>query len=207
MPALASMDAMRARPLFFENRRYPEPVEAKAPSLPTSSQATKEVPLEALGSIQLSAIVIVNDERVALIREGGGAKIRHVRVGEVVKNWKLVEIRTDSVFFTGGGKREAIKLWTFEPEIAPVPPGRKKRARRARPEQSSQTGAQTGARSRTQSRAGVGRDRVGTARRSNSAKARAAERARELVRNAATTSPENITPKVPPGRDCGLSRC
>lgn len=210
LASLASMEATRERPLFFPERRYPEPVVQKAPLLPTKSAKGPAGVLKAtLGPTKLSAIVIVNDERVALIQEGGVAKSRQMRIGDVINDWKLTEIRTDSVLFTGGDKSEELKLRSFDPEIAPVPQTRRTGARRAAPGRNSRSKSQVRPRPRTraQSSAQARSDAGEAILRASSGAANPTPRTNNRARSRPKAGSDRDRTKPPREGDCGLSRC
>jgi hypothetical protein len=126
LPELALLSATRERPLFYEGRTYPEPEpEASAAGGPGAMTDAAPAPVTVpLGAVKLSAIVIVDQQRVALLREPGSAESRYLGVGGSVNGWTVAEIRTDSVLLRNGTSTEELKLWTFEPIPLPGPAAR-----------------------------------------------------------------------------------
>jgi len=207
LPSLESLDATRKRPLFFEGRHYPVPPPEPEQAASAGKPGPKREPAgTGVDALKLSAIVIVDNERVALIREGGAAASRQVRVGDSIGGWTLAEVRHDSVLMRREGQSEAIKLWTFEPIPAPA-------RRSARP---GRRAPRAGGARRAGGRNPAGRKganaaalRAAAARRRAAARA-AAERARKArgTRAARAVSSSRAPARSSRGeRDCGLSRC
>ena len=137
------------------------------------------------------------------------AKSRQMRIGDVINDWKLTEIRTDSVLFTGGDKSEELKLRSFDPEIAPVPQTRRTGARRAVPGRNSRSKSQVRPRPRTraQSSAQARSDAGEAILRASSGAANPTPRTNNRARSRPKAGSDRDRTKPPREGDCGLSRC
>lgn len=127
---LEDMSATRERPLFFEDRRYPE-----APSEDTASENTSEPAPEAtvdLGPVRLSAVVTDETQRTALIWNTDTNEITRAKVGETVSGWTVEEIRTSAVVLSSGGQRKELMLWDFDESPPPAANTRERRIERLR---------------------------------------------------------------------------
>lgn len=114
--ALADRDAFSVtvtRPLFMPNRR---PLEAD------SAPAVVEAPKAAQPSADryaLSAIVIVDDERIALLADSATGSLIRAREGETLAGWRIEKILEDGAVLRNGETRAELTLRTFGP---PAPP-------------------------------------------------------------------------------------
>jgi hypothetical protein len=86
----------------------------------------------------LSAIIIVDDERVALLTDTATGGLSRVKEGESIAGWRVEEIRKESAVLRNGEVREELPLRTFgppqvasKPRRAPAGAKRKPPARRA----------------------------------------------------------------------------
>jgi hypothetical protein len=104
---LADLSETLQRPLFTPERRpaqdEPAPVVAPATDLPRTPP-----------SFELTAVVLANGERVALLKALGAGQLHRLRQGESVDGWTLTEVRPDGVVLERGGQRESIELRTFD---------------------------------------------------------------------------------------------
>jgi hypothetical protein len=108
------------RPLFMPNRR-PADTES-APALPAPRAATPNT-----NRYVLSAIIIVDDERIALLTDTATGALSRVREGESLAGWQVEEIREDGAVLTNGDTREELSLRTFGAPVL-VPRSSKRRA-------------------------------------------------------------------------------
>ncbi len=108
------------RPLFMPNRQPPD-LES-APALPATRAATPNA-----NRYVLSAIIIVDDERIALLTDTATGALSRVREGESLAGWQVEEIREDGAVLTNGDTREELSLRTFEAPVL-VPRSSKRRA-------------------------------------------------------------------------------
>ncbi len=110
------------RPLFMPNRQPPD-MESESP-LPAPRAARPNA-----DRYVLSAIIIVDDERVALLTDTATGALSRVREGESLAGWQVKEIHADGAVLNNGDTREELSLRTFG---APAPvPRSSKRKRRA----------------------------------------------------------------------------
>jgi hypothetical protein len=119
LPELASLSDTVARPLFLPNRRVPEQGEDTTPEPAPTAGPPKA------NRFLLSAIVIIDDERIALLSDATTGSLSRVKEGERVSGWEVAEINDDSVVLVSGANREQLPLRTFG---APPPPSRKRAA-------------------------------------------------------------------------------
>ena len=94
------------RPLFRENRRPFVPEARKAPERP--SQAEPDI------EISLSAIVIADDERIAIIKSKRDRKLKKLRQGETFNGWTLTDVQTHHIAMQKGLDTRQIEL-TMKP--------------------------------------------------------------------------------------------
>ena len=114
LPDLEDLAETTTRPLFVPGRRMPEDTaQEPAPETPEPVRAPE------IRRLSLSAVVIVEDQRVALLNDVATGSISRVREGDSVSGWRVLEIRDDSVVVENGSNREELPLRSFEP---PPPP-------------------------------------------------------------------------------------
>jgi hypothetical protein len=131
-----SFTETRTRPLFMPNRQ-PQASEASVSPEPVRPAAKPDA-----NRYALSAIIIVDDERVALLTDSVTGGLSRVKEGESVAGWQVDEIREESAVLSNGGVREELALRTFGPPIA-APKARRlpAGARRQSPAQSAEAPA------------------------------------------------------------------
>ena len=106
LPAEAFSEIVE-RPLFMENRRpYVAPVSTKPGEHKRPHQAEPDI----MTLISLSAIVITNDQRIALIKENRTRKLQQLRQGETYNGWTLTDIQTNSIAMQKGPDTRQIEL-------------------------------------------------------------------------------------------------
>jgi len=111
-----------ARPLFMPNRRSPEPASAES-----VEPETRAAPPKA-NRYALAAIIIVDDQRIALLTDTTTGGLNRVREGESVAGWQVEAIRADSAVLVNGDSREELALRHFGPPPAPKPKAPRRRA-------------------------------------------------------------------------------
>ena len=84
----------------------------------------------------LSAIIIVDDERVALLTDTATGGLSRVKEGESIAGWRVAEIREESAVLSNGEVREELALRVFGPPA--VAPRSRKAATGTRREQRAQ---------------------------------------------------------------------
>ena len=145
-----------------------------------------------VSELKLSAVVIEDDERVALVRESGSTDTKHLRLRDAIGGWVVKEIRADGVVLSANGKQEALKLWTYTPATVPAAAAAAAAASTARRREVD--------RRRTANR---NRQTVATRR----AVVSAAERARARSRASPSAPAAAVGSSARPEPRCGLSRC
>lgn len=193
---LEDMNATRDRPLFFEERRYPEEPTQDAGN-ESAPAPTPEVAVN-LGSVRLSAIVIDQSERAALIHDTDTDEITRAVVGETVSGWTVQEIRPSAVVLRSGSQSKELMLRNFDeaqPERAPT--ASERRAERLRALQARRLQRQREAvRAKTES-TGSEQQSIG----------RVVPPATGRSESAPRPDPSSGTRPTPRTGDCGLSRC
>jgi hypothetical protein len=114
--ALADRDSFSetlSRPLFMPNR---QPVgDAAAPAAAPAARAARPN----ANRYTLSAVIIIDDERIALVTDTATGGSSRVREGESLAGWQVKAIRDDSAVLSNGDTTEELSLRTFAPP-APV---------------------------------------------------------------------------------------
>ena len=99
---LSQFQAIVERPLFLQSRR-PIPG-ATTEASPTASKETR------LNQYSLSAVVIVPDKRLALLRSTTDKKIHKIEEGQDLQGWKLKEIKDESALFQQVNESQELRL-------------------------------------------------------------------------------------------------
>ena len=107
---------MLARPLFREQRR---PQAAGAARQSTRPQVAEQ---DLSTRIALSAVVINDDEKIALIEHKDNGKLQKLRLGEDVYGWTLTSIQERSIFLGREGRGSRIALVFRSVPVATPPP-------------------------------------------------------------------------------------
>lgn len=137
--ALAERDALSvtvSRPLFMPNR---QPLEAGA--VPAPAQTPRAAPPNA-DRYALSAIVIVDDERIALLSDTATGSLIRAREGERIAGWRVEKILEDGAVLRNGDTRTELTLRSFGPPAPPVSSNR--RARKQAEKAARRDGRKTG---------------------------------------------------------------
>jgi len=108
MPPLADYAETIERPLFFEGRRAPAEAEDDTPEIGDAPAPTASLP-----NIRLSAIVIEDEQRSAVVEILGTDQHRRLEVGQSVSGWEVVEIDETSVTMRAGARRHRFELLQF----------------------------------------------------------------------------------------------
>ncbi len=112
------------RPLFMPNRQPPG-------EAPPPVQAPRATPPPKVNRYALSAIIIVGDERIALLTDTATGGVNRVREGESIAGWQVEQIHEDRAVLSNGETREELSLRTFGPP-APRPKSPTRRTRTQR---------------------------------------------------------------------------
>lgn len=99
---LSQFQAIVERPLFLQSRR-PIPG-ATTETSPTASKETH------LNQYNLTAVVIVPDKRLALLRSTTDKKIHKIEQGQDLQGWKLKEIKDESALFQQVTESQELRL-------------------------------------------------------------------------------------------------
>ena len=102
LPPLSQFQAIVERPLFLQSRR-PIPG-ATTETSPTVSKETR------LNQYSLTAVVIVPDKRLALLRSTTDKKIHKIEEGQDLQGWKLKEIKDESALFQQVNESQELRL-------------------------------------------------------------------------------------------------
>lgn len=101
------------RPLFMENRRPFMPPASTEPKRP--HQAEPDISTQ----ISLSAIVITDNKRIALIENSRNKKLQKLQQGETFNGWTLTDIETNSIAMQKGPDTRRIELTVKPSRPAP----------------------------------------------------------------------------------------
>ena len=95
------------RPLFMANRRpYVAPVSTDAKKRKGLHQTEPDI----LTLISLSAIVITNEKRIALIEDNRTGKLQQLHLGEMYEGWTLKDVGTYSIAMQKGPDTRSMEL-------------------------------------------------------------------------------------------------
>lgn len=116
-PDAARLNSTRERPLFRADRRpyeaKPGPAQtataATAPSL--SPPAPSPAPTVLPSDLRLVGIVAATGQRRAVFRKGDQRDSISVVAGDRIGDWRIAEIRTESVVLVAGPQREILELF------------------------------------------------------------------------------------------------
>jgi len=104
------------RPLFMPNRQ------PQVASVPDAPRADSQAPRPKATRYALSAIIIVDDERVALLTDTATGGLSRVREGESLAGWQVEEINESGAVLSNGDTREELALRSFSaPMVQPTP--------------------------------------------------------------------------------------
>jgi general secretion pathway protein N len=98
-----------ARPLFLPTRR-------PAPEAPTTTQGALQ-----RGQYVLQGVIVVGDQRVAMVREKSSGKVQRIESGKDFNGMKVVSIERESVTLGLGGDEEKLTLNVQKPPASGVP--------------------------------------------------------------------------------------
>ena len=96
VPPLGTFSEMIERPLFREDRS------PYVPEAPTEPEQPRDTGPDITTQISLSAIVIDEDERIALIERRQDKKLQQLRQGEKFNGWTLNHIQADDITMQKG---------------------------------------------------------------------------------------------------------
>lgn len=97
---LSDYDEIIERPLFMENRRsYSHKTASEDTSRATLIQTNPETNHE---SLLLSAVVITNSDKIALVRSAEDNELHKLKEGDTLEGWKLVDVQADRILIRKG---------------------------------------------------------------------------------------------------------
>jgi hypothetical protein len=99
-PPLEDYAVIIERPLFFETRH---------PYAPEQIVEAGPVRSEPAPALALSAIVIADDRRIAIV-EAGRNDVQRLRPGESIQGWTLTGVEAQRATFTRGGETMTLEL-------------------------------------------------------------------------------------------------
>ena len=122
LPLLSDYAAIIERPLFIANRQpYVEDetdVETKKPV--KNARDRRKIK----DNFLLSAVIITNEKRIALIRSGRGRKIQKVYLGEAIDDWTLTDVQTGEISLSKGNEVKKLALLVkSSPKLIALAPG------------------------------------------------------------------------------------
>lgn len=107
------------RPLFMPNREPPAAESESALPAPRAARPNAN-------RYALSAIIIVDDERIALLMDTATGSVSRVREGDSLAGWRVEEIHAGGAVLSNGDTREELSLRTFgAPVLVPRSPKRR----------------------------------------------------------------------------------
>lgn len=98
-------EAVISRPLFNPERR-PAPVEAATDE---SAPATTEAPVQT-GDLNLSAVILTDNQQIALLQKSNDSKLHRLNVGESLDGWIIESIDPDQVKLQRGSETKVVKI-------------------------------------------------------------------------------------------------
>ena len=120
IPPVSAFSEIIERPLFMADRKPfapPVPAQKRPASTPEMSE-----------QVLLSAVVISDEQRVALVYTDKDNKLQQLRQGEVFKGWTLTELRPSGIFLRKGQRVRYVEL-----VVAPSRPAAAQEDRTQRP--------------------------------------------------------------------------
>jgi hypothetical protein len=115
-PAVSDFQATLEQPLFYEDRRLPEAVEPEGSSEPAAEAGSARA-----ARLALTAIIIEDGERSALVSVPGEAASLRLRVGDTAGGWRLIAIGESEITVEADGRQQQIALRDFGAAPMPVP--------------------------------------------------------------------------------------
>ncbi len=121
LPDVAKLNQTRERPLFRPDRRPPKPEAAAPPAAASVDTATQpqsaEERLALPGELKLVGIIAMpGRNRRAVFRQDAPRTSVSLEAGERIGDWRIVEIRAESVVVEAGRQRKILQL--YEPSAA-----------------------------------------------------------------------------------------
>ncbi len=107
-----------ARPLFYAGRTTPSQATESAPGTPQTTSAP--TPANNVPRLSLSAVIVEQGERSALLVAPGQATSTRLKVGDELAGWRLIRVDDDSVTISANGREQVLPLRDFG--AAPPPP-------------------------------------------------------------------------------------
>ena len=132
LPALVDLTETLDRPVFSPTRRAPQAAAAPVPEAAPMRHDEAPPP-----DIKLSAVVIDDGQRFALLRRFPAGDTVRVAQGDAVDGWTLSEVRADGVTLRKNDQRHEIVLRTFEPAPVPAPVAPRRAGQRDATEQAA----------------------------------------------------------------------
>ncbi|HDK38579.1 MAG TPA: hypothetical protein ENG92_06150 [Thiolapillus brandeum] len=113
-PPLPAYSSISERPLFFSDRRPPQPYVAEAVVPRTPNQPKRRAGKRQL---QVSGIVQVGNQLYALLTGGEIPDVRRVSVGDDVDGWKVTSIGTDRLILSKGTGDKTLLVRSYKPVL------------------------------------------------------------------------------------------
>ncbi len=112
------------RPLFDRSRR------PAANVVDTGAPEPPPLPPGNPPQVVLTAVVITDLDRVALLQVAGAEELLRLREGQEVSGWQLTQVTAEGITLAQGTNTHEVALRTYQPAPAPARPQRRQRARR-----------------------------------------------------------------------------
>ena len=125
MPPISDYDAIIDRPLFFADRTLPAG-DTDANGGDAGEQAVTSTQSRP-PNMRLSAIVVENDQRIALVEIPGNERGRSLEVGQSLSGWRVTEIEDTAIVMESGTRRQRFPLLQFETPPDPNQPPQRPR--------------------------------------------------------------------------------
>jgi len=122
LPSLSDYAAIIERPLFVENRQpYVEDETVVETKNPVKNARDRR---KIKDNFLLSAVIITNEKRIALIQSGRGRKIQKVYLGEAIDDWTLTDVQTGEISLSKGNEVKKLELLVkSSPKLLAPAPG------------------------------------------------------------------------------------
>ena len=108
IPPITDYTEIIERPLFMQDRRPYVPDETVAAIKPPQQKTRGRK--RAKDELLLSAVIITENKRIALIQTGKGKKIQKVMLGEIIDDWTVADVQPGEVSLQKGSETKKLEL-------------------------------------------------------------------------------------------------
>lgn len=113
MPPLAEFATTLERPLFFPDRRPPEPDAAAQSEAPGSTETAAQASLD----VVITGVILSDAVSFALVQRRGDSEVLRLAKGDIVDGWSVSEIMPDRVTFAREQELQEVELG--DPSLVP----------------------------------------------------------------------------------------